>query len=300
MRSPGGGVLGYRGVYPGVYPEYLTIKRWQIATGSPFTDQEVEHSTSVALIGRTVREHLFGDEDPIGETIRIVGQPFIVIGVLSPKGQSASGSDQDDTVMLPYSAAQAKIRGKGVPWLDDIMCSAVSPDAVDPAIAQINSLLRQRHRIPQDQDPDFNVPRPEEIIKASVETRRTFSLLLLTIASVSLLVGGIGIMNVMLASVAERTKEIGVRLSVGATEGAVQIQFLAEAVALSVFGGVLGVVVSIAGSIVLGRALRWTMTIPPQAVALALLFSVAVGVFFGFHPARRAAQLDPIEALRRD
>ena len=286
--------------YRGVSTEYLDIKRWTIAEGSAFTDLDDERVESVCVLGRTVRERLFGAEPAVGNVVRIAGRPFEVVGVLAPKGQSASGQDQDDTVMLPYSAAKSKIRGKGVPWLDDIMASAASSQDVDRAITQINGLLRQRHAIGPDDEDDFNIRRPEEVIKAQLETSRTFSLLLLTIASVSLLVGGIGIMNVMLASVAERTKEIGLRLAVGASEGAVQLQFLAEAVVLSVFGGVLGVLVSIGGASGLGRLLGWAMPIPPQAIGLALGFSVAVGVFFGFYPAWRAAQLDPIEALRRE
>jgi putative ABC transport system permease protein len=286
--------------YRGVYPSYLDIKRWQVAEGAAFTDQQNELATSVCLIGETVRQRLFGAGNAIGEAIHIAGQPFEVVGVLAPKGQSAFGTDQDDTVMLPYATAQKKIRGKGGTWLDDVLCSAVSAEAVNPAIAQIGDLLRQRHHIGAGDEEDFNIRRPEEVIKAQLQTNRTFSLLLLTIASVSMLVGGIGIMNVMLASVAERTKEIGVRLAVGASEAAVQLQFLAEAVALSLFGGLLGVCASVAGSFGLGRFLGWQMPIPPQAIVLAFGFSVAVGVFFGFYPAWRAARLDPIVALHRE
>jgi putative ABC transport system permease protein len=286
--------------YRGVYPSYLDIKRWTVADGAPFTDEENDRAASVCLIGETVRTRLFGEGKVVGEMVRIAGQPFEVLGVLAPKGQSATGSDQDDTVLMPYYAAQKKIRGKGLTWLDDILCSAMSPEAVDPAITQILAIMRARHHIADGADEDFNIRRPEEVIKAQLQTNRTFSLLLLTIASVSMLVGGIGIMNVMLASVAERTKEIGLRLAVGASERAVQLQFLAEAVALSLFGGLLGLCASVGAAVAFERFLGWPMRIPPQSVVLALGFSAVVGVFFGFYPAWRAAKLDPIVALHKE
>ena len=218
------------------------------------------------------------------------------MGVLVPRGQTGFGNDQDDTVIMPYTTAQKKL--KGTSWLDDIVCSAVSAEAINPAIQQITELLRDRHHIRRGQDDDFNIRRPDEFINAQLEARRTFSLLLISIASVSLLVGGIGIMNVMLVSVTERTREIGVRMSIGATDSDVAKQFLGEAVMLSLFGGMLGVAFGVAASYLVGRALQWPMEIPPQAIAIAALFAVAVGVFFGFYPARKASKLDPIEALR--
>jgi putative ABC transport system permease protein len=285
--------------YRGVWASYLDIKGWRIAEGAPFTTDQDARVANVVLLGKTVRERLFGAEPAVGKLIRLAGQPFTVVGVLAPKGQNANGYDQDDTVMMPFLTAQKRIQGKNITWLDDILCSAVSPEAVDAAIVEIQKLLRQRHHIVGEDD-DFNIRRPEEVIKAQLKTNRTFSLLLLTIASVSMLVGGIGIMNVMLASVAERTKEIGVRLAVGASEGAVQLQFLAEAVALSVLGGTLGVGASLLGAYGFERFLGWLMPIPPNALMLALGVSVAIGVFFGFYPAWRASRLDPIQALHRE
>jgi putative ABC transport system permease protein len=286
--------------YRGVTSEYLEIKRWRIAEGAPFTDDAVLHAANVCLIGETVRTRLFGSDPAVGQIVRIGVAPFEVVGVLGHKGQSANGQDQDDTVMMPYTTVQKKLRPKGVTWLDDIMCSATRPEDVDPAIDQIVLLLRQRHHIGPDDADDFNIRRPEEVIKAQLETSETFSLLLVSVASVALLVGGVGVMNVMLASVAERTREIGVRLAVGATEVAVQAQFLIEAVVLSLFGGASGMAVSVAGSFAIERALGWQIVIPIQAFFLALGFSVGVGVVFGFYPAWRAAQLDPIDALRRE
>jgi putative ABC transport system permease protein len=283
--------------YRGVSPDFLGIKRWTVASGASFTDETVALGSNVCVLGETVRQKLFGASDPVGKIIRIGVQPFEVLGVLAARGQSATGQDQDDTILLPYTTAQTKIRGRGAGWVDDVLCSAVSPEAVNPAIDRIFELMRQRHHIATPADDDFNIRRPEEVIKAQLETSRTFALLLVTLASVSLLVGGIGIMNVMLASVSERTKEIGVRLAVGATEWAVQLQFLAEAVFLSLFGGLMGVAVSAAGSWVFERWIGWKMSIPPQALVLAVIFSVSVGVVFGFYPARRAAKLDPIQAL---
>ncbi len=282
--------------YRGVAPAYFDIKRWNLAAGAPFTQDDVDHAANVCVIGQTVRDQLFMAEDPIGKVIRLKSIPCQVIGVLELKGQSGFGQDQDDTILLPYTTAQKKL--KGIDWVDDVMCSAISSEAVEPAIDQITTLLRDRHRIRGGQDDDFNVRRPDEVIQARLEASKTFSILLIAIASVSLLVGGIGIMNVMLVSVTERTREIGVRMAVGASEGSVQVQFLGEAIILSLFGGLIGVALGVSGSFLIGRVLEWPMDIPPQAIALAATFAVAVGIFFGFYPARKASQLDPIEALR--
>ena len=282
--------------FRGVAPEYFDIKRWTVDQGAAFTQDDVERAAGVCAIGRTVRDQLFGVEDPIGKVIRLADLPCKVVATLRPKGVSISGQDQDDTVILPYTTAQKKL--KGVTWLDDILCSAVSQDVVKLAGQQAGSLLRERHRLRADEPDDFNVRNPEDVIQAQIEASRTLTLLLIAIASISLLVGGIGIMNVMLVSVTERTREIGVRVAVGATEEEIQLQFLGESVLLSLVGGAAGVVVGIVGSFVVGKALGWPMQMSVEAVLLAALFSIAVGVFFGYYPARKASRLDPIEALR--
>lgn len=286
--------------YRGVSPEYLDIKRWEIAEGSFFTRDQVKHIESVVVIGETVRRELFGASNPIGQVIRMQGSLFKVIGMLTPKGPSVWGQDQDDTIMMPWTTAQKKIQGQGFTWLDDILCSAVSREAVDPAVKAVTSLIRQRHHIRPGEEDDFNIRRPDEVIKAQIQQSKTLQLLLISVASISLLVGGIGIMNVMLASVAQRTAEIGLRLAVGATPWAVQLQFLGEAVMLSLFGGVLGILLSIVGSFFIETMLGWPLSTSPQAALLAVVFAIAVGIFFGFYPAWRASQLDPIAALRNE
>jgi putative ABC transport system permease protein len=209
---------------------------------------------------------------------------------------SLSGQDQDDTIILPYTTAQKKI--KGITWLDDILCSAVSADAVKIAGQEATAVLRDRHHLRPEEEDDFNIRNPEDIIQAQLDASKTLTILLIAIASVSLIVGGIGIMNVMLVSVTERTREIGVRVAVGATEGAIQIQFLGESVMLSLVGGAAGVLFGVLGSYLVGQTLQWPIEMSLQAVVVAAVFSIAVGVFFGYYPARKASRLDPIEALR--
>jgi putative ABC transport system permease protein len=284
--------------YRGVSPEYFDIKRWMVDQGAAFTQDAVDNAADVCAIGRTVREQLFGAEDPIGKVIRLNGLPCKVVATLLPKGLSMSGQDQDDTILMPYTVVQKKI--KGVTWLDDILCSAVSQDAVKLAGQEAAVLLRDRHHLRAEMPDDFNIRNPEDVIQAQLAASRTLTLLLVSIASISLLVGGIGIMNVMLVSVTERTREIGVRVAVGATEGAIQVQFLGESVMLSLVGGAAGVVLGIVGTVVAGKALDWPMKLSPQAVLVAAVFSIAVGVFFGYYPARKASLLDPIEALRTE
>jgi putative ABC transport system permease protein len=292
------GKLNWTTHYRGVTPEFLAIKRWELTEGEPFTREDVDHVANLILIGQTVRQQLFETEEAVGRKVRINQQVYRVIGVLAPKGQSATGQDQDDTIIMPYTTVQKRLRGKGFSWLDDIMCSAESLDVVKPAVDQINELLRERHHIRRGGDDDFNIRRPEEVIKAQIAANHTLALFLTSVASISLLVGGIGIMNVMLVSVTERTREIGLRMAVGAKTFAIQIQFLCEAVILSLFGGILGAFVGVAGSFIMGYILGWPVSIPLEALVVAPVFAIAVGVFFGFYPAWRAAQLDPIVALR--
>jgi putative ABC transport system permease protein len=282
--------------YRGVSPEYFDVKRWPIAEGAAFTHDDCDANADVCVIGTTVRDQLFGGENPLGKVIRVGTLPLKVIAVLQSKGMSLSGWDQDDMIIVPYTTAMKKIKGNN--WLDDILCSAVSQDVVKAAGQQAAALLRDRHHLRPEQDDDFNIRNPEDVIQAQVEASRTLAILLIAIASISLVVGGIGIMNVMLVSVTERTREIGVRVAVGATDTAIRLQFLGESVMLSLVGGAAGVVVGIAGSVFIGRAMDWPMEMSFEAVVLAVVFSVAVGIFFGYYPARKASMLDPIEALR--
>ena len=280
----------------GVGPEFLQIRRWPVANGSAFSDHEVEAAANVCLLGPTVVENLFGSEDPVNQTVRIQNLPFRVIGVLASKGQSPFGQDEDDTILMPFTTVQKKI--SGIDWLQFVMCSAISPEAINPARQQIAGLLRQRHRLRPNEDDDFIIRSPMDLANAQAQAGKIMTLLLASIASVSLLVGGIGIMNIMLVSVTERTREIGVRMAVGATEEDVQMQFLSEAMVLSLFGGSAGVLFGIGASIGVSSMLQWPTRVPPLAIAIAVLFSAGVGIFFGYYPARKAARLDPIEALR--
>jgi putative ABC transport system permease protein len=282
--------------YRGVSPEYFNIRRWTVSQGVLFTQQDVEHMTNVCLLGKTVVDNLFGSEDPLGKILRLQNQPFRVIGVMHPKGLSSNGFDQDDFIIMPYTTAMKKLRG--IYWLDDIYASAVSPNAIAPAVLQITNLLRQRHHLRPDEPDDFNIRHPEDTLKAQENASHTFTLMLASIASVSLLIGGIGIMNIMLVSVTERTREIGVRMAVGATEQDVRTQFLVEALTLSLVGGVVGVAVGMIASAGVSRLLNWPSVITPVAIVIAALFSIAIGMFFGYYPARKASRLDPIHALR--
>jgi putative ABC transport system permease protein len=282
--------------YRGVAPEYFDIARWFVDEGAFFTQEDVDRAADVCVVGRSVREQLFAAENPIGKVMRINNLPCKVVATLHPKGLSLSGQDQDDIVMLPFTTAQKKL--KGINWLDDILCSAVSQDAVKIAGQEASAILRDRHHLRPEEEDDFNIRNPEDIIQAQLDASKTLTILLIAIASVSLLVGGIGIMNVMLVSVTERTREIGVRVAVGATEEAIQLQFLGESVMLSLVGGAAGVLFGVFGSYLVGQTLKWPMEMSAEAIVVAALFSVAVGVFFGYYPARKASLLDPIEALR--
>ena len=282
--------------YRGVSPEYFDIARWYIDQGAAFSQDDVDLAADVCVIGRTVRDQLFGVDDPVGKVMRVKDLPCKIVGTMIPKGLSMWGQDQDDIIIMPYTTAMKKI--SGITWLDDILCSAVSQASVKPAGQEAAAILRDRHHLRPEEEDDFNIRNPEDIIQAQLEASKTLTVLLIAIASISLIVGGIGIMNVMLVSVTERTREIGVRVAVGATEEAIQLQFLGESVMLSLVGGGAGVLFGIVGSYLVGKTLQWPMEMSIEAVVVAALFSAAVGVFFGYYPARTASLLDPIEALR--
>jgi putative ABC transport system permease protein len=264
--------------FRGESPEYMKIKGWTLARGQPFSDDDVNQFASKILIGKTVREQLFGNADPVGKIVRIQGQLFEVAGELTAKGQNGDGRDQDDWILLPYTTALTKLRDRKITWLDDILCSADSADDVQPAIDRIVELLRQRHHIEPGQEDDFNIRRPDEVLKAQLAAADALKMFLGCIAAISLLVGGIGIMNVMLASVTQRTREIGLRLAIGARTFDVRAQFLSEAITLSVLGGATGVLLSFAGAMAFELVLGWPIKLSFESVTLALGAAVAVGI----------------------
>jgi putative ABC transport system permease protein len=280
----------------GTEPQYFDIRNWPFARGGNFTPDDVNRATNVVVLGATVQQNLFGNADPIGQTVRIGTLPFHVVGVLTAKGQSGLGQDQDDGVYVPITTLQKKITGQE--WLQYIMASATSQPASYAAQGQITSLLRDRHRIRSGQDDDFTVRNLADVAQLADESSKVMTLLLASIAGVSLIVGGIGIMNIMLVSVTERTREIGIRIAIGATEGDVLRQFLSESVVLSLAGGIVGILFGVASSITITKLLGWNILVSPAAMGAAVVFSMAVGIFFGFYPARKAAVMDPIEALR--
>ena len=276
--------------------DWTFIRAWNVSQGAFFTDSDVRSATKVVVLGATVAEKLFPAGGAVGQTIRIKNVPVRVVGVLERKGGSTMGQDQDDTIIAPYTTVMKRLSGR--PKLDMILVGAVSGDAVDQAQREIDALLRQRHRIQSGQDADFMMRSQEEIMSMAAQSTKTFSMLLGSVAAISLLVGGIGIMNIMLVSVTERTREIGIRLAIGAKAHHVLAQFLLEAVILSAVGGAIGVALGIGASKVLSKLQGWPVSIGTTPVVVAFCFSALVGVFFGFYPARKASRLDPIEALR--
>jgi len=282
--------------FRGVTPEFLLIRRWEMRLGAFFTQADVDASAPVCVLGQTVVDNLFGNEDPIGKTVRAQSVPCKVVGVLQAKGFSATGQDQDDFIVMPFTTAQKRITGTF--WLDDIFCSAVSREAMPEATKQIVGLLRERHHLNPAEDDDFNVRRPEDVVQAQLATSRIMTILLASVASLSLLVGGIGIMNIMLVSVTQRTREIGLRLALGATESDVQLQFLSEAIALSLLGGLVGLLAGFFSSGLVESLFQMPTQLSPQIFAIGGLFSAGIGILFGFYPARKASQLDPIQGLR--
>jgi putative ABC transport system permease protein len=280
----------------GTEPQYFDIRNWAFAQGADFTMDDVTRASNVVVLGATVQQNLFGRANPVGQTVRIGTLPFQVVGVLVAKGQSGLGQDQDDGVYVPITTLQKKITGQD--WLQYIMASATSQPASYAAQGQITSVLRDRHRIRPGQDDDFSVRNLADVAQLADQSSSVMTMLLASIACVSLIVGGIGIMNIMLVSVTERTREIGIRIAIGATESDVLRQFLSESVVLSMAGGVAGILSGIGASITITKVFGWSILISPAAVIAAVVFSTAVGIFFGFYPARKAAMLDPIEALR--
>ncbi|HEX7218311.1 MAG TPA: ABC transporter permease [Burkholderiales bacterium] len=286
----------------GVTPEYLDVRQWPLASGRIFEAGEMQGAAKVCLIGATVAKQLFGSADPLDQSIRIKRVPFTVIGVLDVKGQSMIGTDQDDLILVPIKTARSRVLGTasaarnrtvGTIWVK-------AAEGVDTRVVeeQVRALLRQRHRIQPGADDDFSLRNLQEVMAAQEASSRVLALLLAAVASVSLLVGGIGIMNIMLVSVTERTREIGLRMAVGARTRDILGQFLVEAVTLSLIGGLAGVALGIGGSLLVAELAGWRIVISPQAVGLAVAFAFVIGVFFGFYPARKAARLNPVEALR--
>ena len=280
----------------GVSEQYPDIRKWTVQSGTFFTDADVRTAARVIVIGQTLADNLYPGTDPVGQTIRVLNLPFRVVGVMARKGQDQQGRDQDDIAFAPYTTVQKKVLGS--PRVQIAYVSAVSQDATYTAQSQITDLLRQRHKLTASEGNDFTVRNMTDIADAANETSQTMTILLACIAGVSLLVGGIGIMNIMLVSVTERTREIGIRMAIGARSSAVRSQFLIESIVLSLTGGTIGIILGVVLSLVIPKLLGWPTLVSTMAIIGSVLFSAAVGIFFGYYPARKAAALDPIEALR--
>lgn len=284
----------------GTTPGYLDIRGWSLSAGYAFSDSDIRSATRVALIGNTVAQNIFGDDiDPVGKTIRINQSPFVILGVLGSKGQTLDGRDQDDTIIVPLTTAQRKLFGNQLPGsVRMIMVQAESDHVMTMVEESMNGLLNQRHNIREGADSDFSVRNLTAIANSAAETARTMSLLLGAIASVSLLVGGIGIMNIMLVSVTERTREIGIRMAIGARQRDILMQFLLEAIMISIVGCLIGIAIGVGGAVLVGLFTQAEIIISSNSVIIAFSVAASIGVFFGFYPARMAARLNPIEALR--
>ncbi|MDD3343553.1 MAG: ABC transporter permease [Sulfurospirillaceae bacterium] len=283
----------------GSTPSYFQVRDWRIESGYPFTDSDVRGATRVAVIGQTVAQNLFGDNDPVGKMIRIKQSPYIVVGVLGKKGQSLDGRDQDDTVIIPITTAQTKLFGskfKGT--VRFIMTQAVSEAMMDKAQQDMTQLLRQRHKLRESVEDDFTIRNLTALANTAQETTKAMSLMLAAIASISLLVGGIGIMNIMLVSVTERTREIGIRIAIGAKQANILMQFLLEALMISIMGCLIGVSVGVGGALIVHKVLSINVVITEGSIIVSFLVATGIGVFFGFYPAHKASNLEPIEALR--
>ncbi len=283
----------------GTTPEMVIVREWPIQSGRNLSQSDVDGATKNCLIGQTVAENLFGDSDPLGKIVRIKKVPFTVVGVLDRKGRSAQGTDQDDVIYIPLITAQRKVFGSLFPnTIGAMMIQAKDAESLKKAEEEVTSLLTQRHRIGPNKDADFTVRNLSEIMEVSAQSSKVMSLLLGAVASISLIVGGIGIMNIMLVSVTERTREIGIRMAIGAKEGDILLQFLTEAVLLTTLGGIVGMVLGVTSAFTVSKLAGWPTLISFQAIVIAVVFSAGVGVFFGFYPARKAASLNPIDALR--
>jgi putative ABC transport system permease protein len=293
-----GGSGNWRSMVNGVSTDYLTIRNWEVSSGAPFSHDDVLAKRKVVVLGATVANHLFPNGDAVGAPVQLDNVPFTVVGVLEAKGQNASGSDQDDVVLVPWTTAQDRLNGFSI--LGQILASTASEKDIAPAQEEVKAIMREAHGLGPDGPDDFTVRDQTAIVKAATSSTSVMAALLAAIASISLLVGGIGIMNIMLVSVTERTREIGIRMAVGARGSDVMTQFLVESVVLCLIGGVVGLVLGAGGAALLGRITGWTISTPTYAVLMAIGFSGAVGVFFGYYPARKAASLDPIEALRHE
>jgi putative ABC transport system permease protein len=293
------GHLNWSTTVTGATPGMLAVRDWSLASGRSFTQQDVKGGTKVCLLGQTVVDNLFGEQNPLGQTIRIKNVPFAVIGVLSAKGQSAQGLDQDDVIFIPVTTAQKKLFGTQFPGMVRvILVKAKSSEDLSSAEQQITDLLKQRHHIGQKQDNDFSVRNLTQIMQAREQSTQIMTLLLAAIASVSLLVGGIGIMNIMLVSVTERTREIGIRMAIGAKTWDIRLQFIIEALTLSLIGGIIGILIGVSSSVVLSSFSGWPIVVSVYSILLAFSFAGFIGIFFGFYPAYKASLLSPIDALR--
>ena len=291
-----GGQGNWRTTINGVSTDYQTIRDWPLESGMFFDQRDVRTMRKVAVIGKTVAENLYPGEDAVGRQIQLRNVPFDIIGVLSSKGQTADGNDQDDVILAPYTTVQSRLSG----WsrIFQILASTFSPEDIPSAQTEITAIMRESHKLAEWEDDDFQVRNQTDLSEAAQGTTEVMTLLLAAIASISLLVGGIGIMNIMLVSVTERTREIGIRMAIGARGMDVLTQFLVESVVMSLFGGLIGILIGYSGASLLGQFTGWNTVVSPETVLIALAFSASVGIFFGFYPARKAAALNPIEALR--
>ena len=291
-----GGQGNWRATINGVSTDYQFIRDWDVVSGRFFDQADVRGNKRVAVLGSTVAGNLFPDQDPVGQRIQIRNVPFDIIGLLATKGQTASGDDQDDVILAPYTTVQTRLSGRQ--FVPQILASTANPGDIPAAQEEITAIMREAHGLASWEESDFTVRNQTDLADTAQGTTEVMTMLLLAIASISLLVGGIGIMNIMLVSVTERTREIGIRMAIGARGSDVMTQFLVESIVMSILGGAIGILIGFVGSYILGQATGWSTTIRPDTVIVALGFSAAVGIFFGMYPARKASRLDPIEALR--